>query len=159
MKTPTIVWALVVLVALLGGWYWWSGTQNATAPSAETQTSVENTQAPATATPILNLNLDSKLAQYLADAKSMTLYTYSKDTAGVSNCSGTCATNWPPYTVAAGAALTTAAGISGAVGTIARADGMRQVTYKGMPLYLWVKDVKPGDVTGNGVGGFITAKP
>ena len=25
--------------------------------------------------------------------------------------------------------------------------------YKGMPLYLWVKDTKPGDTTGDGVGG------
>jgi predicted lipoprotein with Yx(FWY)xxD motif len=25
--------------------------------------------------------------------------------------------------------------------------------YEGWPLYLWVKDTKPGDVTGDGVGG------
>jgi predicted lipoprotein with Yx(FWY)xxD motif len=39
------------------------------------------------------------------------------------------------------------------VSTITRADGSAQLTYKGMPLYFWKSDVKPGDTTGNGVGG------
>ena len=33
---------------------------------------------------------------------------------------------------------------------ITRADGMKQWAYKGKPLYTWVKDTKPGDMTGNG---------
>ena len=34
-------------------------------------------------------------------------------------------------------------------------DGMtkKMWAYKGMPLYYWVKDDKPGDTTGDGVGG------
>lgn len=177
MKTSTIVWVLIILAVLVGGWYWMSGTKYAATPatpsadSTETQTPpAENTQSPVTttttttttttSTAILNINLDSKLKQYLASAKGMALYTYSKDTPGVSNCSGTCAVNWPPYTVAAGTTLSAAIGITGtAVSTITRADGTTQVTYKGMPLYLWTQDAKPGDVTGNNVGGFLTAKP
>ena len=32
--------------------------------------------------------------------------------------------------------------------------------YDGMPLYTWIKDNKPGDVTGDGVGGvWHAAKP
>ena len=34
--------------------------------------------------------------------------------------------------------------------TITRADGKKQTTYKGLPLYYFSKDVKPGDTTGQG---------
>ncbi len=169
MKTSTVVWIVVIVAVLLGGWYWWSGMQNATTPAVGTQTSAENTQAPVTTTNtttyntssvlVLNVNSDTKLGQYLASSNGMTLYTYSKDTSGVSNCSGSCASNWPPYTVAVGAKLPVAAGITGKVATIKRANGTMQVTYNGMPLYLWVQDAKPNDVTGNNVGGFLLAKP
>jgi predicted lipoprotein with Yx(FWY)xxD motif len=32
------------------------------------------------------------------------------------------------------------------------ADGRKIVTYKGMPLYYWAADAKPGDATGQNVG-------
>jgi Secreted repeat of unknown function len=32
-----------------------------------------------------------------------------------------------------------------------------QVTYDGLPLYYWQGDAKPGDATGQGVGGFVVA--
>jgi predicted lipoprotein with Yx(FWY)xxD motif len=48
-------------------------------------------------------------------------------------------------------------GITGALGTFTRADGTTQVTYNGLPLYGWQGDAKPGDATGNGVGGFSVA--
>src|SRR5581483_2981787 len=35
---------------------------------------------------------------------------------------------------------------------IDRADGSKQVTYNGMPLYYWQGDKAPGDTTGQGVG-------
>ena len=38
------------------------------------------------------------------------------------------------------------------IGTAMLADGTKIVTYNGMPLYYWVKDMKPGDTTGQGVG-------
>jgi predicted lipoprotein with Yx(FWY)xxD motif len=48
----------------------------------------------------------------------------------------------------------------GTVGTFTRTDdGTTQVTYKGLPLYFWKGDTKPGDVTGQGIGGFSVAKP
>jgi hypothetical protein len=34
-----------------------------------------------------------------------------------------------------------------------RTDGTKQWTYDGKPLYLWIKDQKPGDMTGDGVKG------
>ena len=82
----------------------------------------------------------------LHDAKGMTLYTFAKDAPGVSNCNDNCAKNWPPLMAAADAMP------MGEWTIVTRADGTRQWAYKGMPLYGWIKDAKPGDMTGNGVG-------
>ena len=82
----------------------------------------------------------------LADGKMMTLYTFAKDMPGVSNCNDNCAKNWPPLSAAADAKP------MGNWTVITRADGTKQWAYKGMPLYTWIKDGKPGDTTGEGMG-------
>lgn len=83
----------------------------------------------------------------LTNTAGMTLYTFDKDAAGSgkSECNGPCATNWPPLLAAADAQP------SGDYTIITRNDGTRQWAYKGKPLYLWIKDTKPGDRTGDGV--------
>jgi hypothetical protein len=43
------------------------------------------------------------------------------------------------------------------LGTITRSDGKQQVTYNGHPLYLYVGDKRPGDVTGQDVTAFGAA--
>jgi predicted lipoprotein with Yx(FWY)xxD motif len=98
--------------------------------------------------------LGSKNASVLTDASGMTLYTYDKDTAGAttSACTGGCASAWPPLT----ATGTPTAG-PGVTGTLATISG-GQVTWDGHPLYRWMSDKAPGDVTGEGVNGFHTAK-
>ena len=82
----------------------------------------------------------------LVSSNNMTLYTFAKDTAGSgkSTCNGPCATNWPPLLVDGSPA------VSGDYGVITRDDGKKQLAYKGMPLYFWTKDTKPGDKTGDG---------
>jgi predicted lipoprotein with Yx(FWY)xxD motif len=83
----------------------------------------------------------------LTDANGMTLYTFDKDEQGVaSNCYDQCATNWPPLIVPADTA------VEGDFTLMDRTDGTKIVAYKGWPLYLWVKDTKPGDTTGDMVG-------
>ena len=92
----------------------------------------------------------------LANAAGMTLYTYDKDTAGSgkSVCNGPCATSWPPLSATATDKAT------GDYTVVTRDDGTKQWAYKGKPLYLWVNDKKPGDKTGDGVGGvWKIAKP
>ncbi len=85
------------------------------------------------------------LGDVLVDGKSMTLYTFDRDTvAGKSACNGPCAQNWPPLMAATGASD------SGAWSVITRDDGSKQWAYKGKPLYTWVRDQKPGDTTGEG---------
>jgi predicted lipoprotein with Yx(FWY)xxD motif len=78
----------------------------------------------------------------------MTLYTYDRDTEGKSTCTGTCATNWPPYK----AEGDSSAALQDNVGTIKRDDGSAQYTWNGAPLYLYIQDKEKGDVTGDGVG-------
>jgi predicted lipoprotein with Yx(FWY)xxD motif len=90
------------------------------------------------------------LGYYLADADGMALYVYARDTAGVSNCAGQCAANWPPVMVDA-AALAAISGIAGEFGTTMRAEGGTQLTYNGWPLYRWVRDTAAGETTGQAV--------
>jgi predicted lipoprotein with Yx(FWY)xxD motif len=85
-------------------------------------------------------------ANVLTDTKGMTLYTYDKDTAGTTNCYDKCATAWPPAMASADAKA------EGDFSLVDRKDGSKMWAYKGMPLYTWVKDTKPGDTTGDMVG-------
>ena len=92
--------------------------------------------------------------EVLADARGMTLYVFDKDSDGMSACYDKCAANWPPMLAAAGAMA------DDDFGLIQRKDGSMQWTYYGKPLYLWVKDTKPGDMTGDGMNGvWHVAKP
>jgi predicted lipoprotein with Yx(FWY)xxD motif len=97
----------------------------------------------------------SAKGKVLTDSHGMTLYTFAKDTKGKSACNGKCAENWPP--------LKAAAGDKGGkrYSMIKRDDGSMQWAYKGKPLYTWVKDQKPGDITGDGFlnGAWHIAKP
>jgi len=91
--------------------------------------------------------MESGGKEVLTDANGMTLYTFDKDTAGVSNCYDDCAVNWPPAMAAADATA------DGEFTIVDRKDGTKMWAHEGMPLYLWKKDTKPGDMTGDGVGG------
>ena len=87
--------------------------------------------------------MKTSLGTVLSDAKGMTLYTFDKDEPGKSNCTGKCAENWPP-------ALATASDKpTGDLTIIKRTDGSMQWADDGKPLYTYVNDKKPGDVTGD----------
>jgi predicted lipoprotein with Yx(FWY)xxD motif len=118
-----------------------------TAPSAASATGVVVTMA------------TTSLGPVLTGPNGLTLYTHTGDTATSSSCTGGCATAWPPLAVATGVTATAGTGVSGTLGTLTRADGTTQVTYNGMPLYGWKNDAKAGDVTGQGIAGFLIAKP
>ena len=87
--------------------------------------------------------MKTSMGEVLTDAKGMTLYTYDKDMPGMSNCTGECAEYWPPAMAEAGAMPT------GDLTIVKRADGTMQWADKGMPLYTFAKDKKPGDVMGD----------
>ncbi len=93
----------------------------------------------------------TSLGEVVVDAAGMTLYMFTKDTkdSGKSSCAGQCLALWPPL-FADG--TPTADGVSGTLATIPTADGKKQVTLNGWPLYYYAKDKAAGDVTGQGVG-------
>ena len=83
----------------------------------------------------------------LTSSYGKTIYTFDKDQvgSGKSECVSTCADNWPPVYVEPGIML------SGDFAAINRNNGQKQLTYKGKPLYFFVKDKNPGDKTGDNV--------
>lgn len=98
----------------------------------------------------LSLKQSDSLGSYLTDAKGMTLYYFTKDAADVNSCVGQCLANWPIFNANN---FTVPAEFSAAdFKVFVRADGKEQLTYKGWPLYYWVKDLKAGDTTGDNVG-------
>ncbi len=87
----------------------------------------------------------SQLGSIWTTAGGMTLYTFAKDRPGQSACYGDCAIKWPPLTADSSDQP------RGEFSVITRKDGSLQWTYRGAPLYRWVKDNKPGDISGHGV--------
>ena len=114
---------------------------------------VAPTATPTGPTVVVNVANNPILGTIMVDGAGLTLYEYTKDTSGVSNCSGQCAVNWPPYTVPAGGTVQAGSGVTAPLGTITRADGTMQVAVDGMPVYYFLKDKAAGDVNGQGVGG------
>ena len=89
------------------------------------------------------------LGGVLVDARGRTLYLFDKDKRGRSACYGACAAYWPP--LLSSAKPRPGRGVRASLlGVTKRADGKRQVTYAGHPLYLFVYDTKAGQTTGEG---------
>jgi predicted lipoprotein with Yx(FWY)xxD motif len=88
----------------------------------------------------------------LVNASGMTLYVFASDSKNQSTCTGGCAKYWPPLELSSGkTAPKSVAGIPGAFAVATHSDGSMQLTYDGAPLYTFLEDKKPGDMTGQGV--------
>ncbi|HEY4963166.1 MAG TPA: hypothetical protein VIH90_00530 [Candidatus Saccharimonadales bacterium] len=153
-----IIGVSVVLVAIIligGGYDLFHKSKNTTPPKAAYSTTQSTTQSTSTSTTkdIIQTESNSSVGKYLATSSGMALYTYSNDTSGVSNCSGSCLQAWPAY-----APTSSSETLPANVTIITRTDGTKQYAYKGLPLYTFYSDTA-GQVTGNGVSGFVLAKP
>jgi predicted lipoprotein with Yx(FWY)xxD motif len=95
----------------------------------------------------------TSLGTVLVGPNGRTLYLFEKDKGGKSSCSGACASVWPPLTTS-GTPKASGGVRSSLLGTTKRAGGVKQVTYKGHPLYYYVTDTKSGQTTGEGVKSF-----
>jgi predicted lipoprotein with Yx(FWY)xxD motif len=95
----------------------------------------------------------------LVNGKGFTLYSLSAERRGRFICTDKgCLALWTPLVVPKG---TTPTGVSH-LGTVRRPDGRIQVAYRGLPVYTFGGDRKPGDVKGNGfkdVGVWRPASP
>jgi predicted lipoprotein with Yx(FWY)xxD motif len=156
MRTGTVLGAVVAVAVIAGGVYFYGQKSEpvvlalaeepaplATPPGITYQTAkTGGTVLLATA----GIQIPAMAAAY-ADAKGMTLYTYDKDDAGTSNCTGDCAKTWLPVPAPADAKP------FGEWSVVARDDASKQWSFRGKPLYTYSKDEKPGDGSGNGKDG------
>jgi predicted lipoprotein with Yx(FWY)xxD motif len=95
---------------------------------------------------------DTAKGKIWVNNKGMTLYSFDKDTTKKSNCNDKCAKEWPPLKAAADSKAMDAWTV------VTRDDGSKMWAYEGHPLYTFVDDKKPGDVTGDNVDGFHIVK-
>lgn len=145
---PLAAAALVVTACSSSG-----GSKSSSSAAAPATSSASSSSAGASAGGTVIKTSSGSAGTFLTDASGRALYLWAADGMNKSNCDGACASAWPPLT--ATGTPTAAGGASAAdLGTIARSDGSKQVTYNGHPLYHFVGDSGPGQVTGQGSDNF-----
>jgi predicted lipoprotein with Yx(FWY)xxD motif len=87
----------------------------------------------------------SQFGPVLFDGRGFALYAFTRDPRGRSVCAGACAAAWPPA-LAKGPLRAGAGTRASLLGTTRRADGSRQLTYAGRPLYYYVGDRRAGQI-------------
>jgi predicted lipoprotein with Yx(FWY)xxD motif len=111
------------------------------------------------------------LGRTLTDAHGRVLYLFAPDTPGMSTLSAAGRAVWPRFT-STGRPGAMGGAQASQIGAVSGAGGAAQVTYHGHPLYYFVGDRGPGQVTGEGLnefggrwyvlstaGGAVTAAP
>ena len=89
---------------------------------------------------------NTSFGRILVDGKGRALYLFTREPSTKSRCYGQCAVAWPPFF--ARGKLRAGSGLdAGKLRSSRRRDGRRIVTYNGHPLYYYVTDRKPGQVT------------
>jgi predicted lipoprotein with Yx(FWY)xxD motif len=106
--------------------------------------------APSVATGALVGTASTSVGSVLVDAQGKAVYVFAADSPGHSNCTGSCLSYWPP--VPAPTTLPPPpADVTARLGVLKRADGIRQLTVNGWPLYTYTGDTAPGTTAGQGV--------
>jgi predicted lipoprotein with Yx(FWY)xxD motif len=116
-------------------------TQN-TPTATATPTSVQTAQA----------TVNGKAITILTDAKGLTLYYFTPDTATKVACSGGCAKTWPPLLFTGSGTPTSSTSLPGTLSVMNNANG-NQVQYSGYLLYTYSGDTAPGQMKGEGLFG------
>ena len=157
---------MAATVALLGGCgcYAYSGASSSSAKSTPTTAAAASStygartaSSSAGGTSVVIATKHAKMGTVLASgSKKLTVYLFEADKGPSSTCSGACAGVWPPVTTTA-AATASGQAVAGELGTTKRADGTTQVTYRGHPLYFYMKDKDAGDSYGQGLKSFGAA--
>lgn len=139
---------LVVVLILAAGYLITFPLANPTRASTQTMTA-----SPARYT--VNLAYKAGIGFYLTNASGFALYFRASDPGnGTSTCYGPCVTAWPLF-YAGNATISLPPNLSASsFGTATRTDGQKETTFNGYPLYFYVKDTGPGQVSGEGKGKF-----
>lgn len=127
-----------------------TATPTATATPIPTTTTA-STPTPTTASYTVNIASKTGIGDYLVDGKGMTLYYFTKDAPGKSNATAAIIANWPIF-YASNIVVPPSLNATD-FGSITGANGNMQSTYKGWPLYNYIKDQAPGDTMGQDLNG------
>jgi predicted lipoprotein with Yx(FWY)xxD motif len=134
-----------------------SNHTGSTSAASAAGTPTQSTAAAATTAAAPGVTVQAKKGKLgpilAAGPKRLTVYLFEADKGAASACTGACAKAWPPVTTA-GAPVAATGAVSADLGTIVRADGTKQVTYKGHPLYFFAQDGDAGDAYGQGANAF-----
>ncbi len=136
LRAAPALMAVVALMALAAGWSMPAGAASGT----------------------VDVGTNATFGSILTDAGGLALYTLNTDHNGMSTCTGSCAQVWPALTVPVGTTPSAGPGVPGTVAAVVQANGTDQVTYDGAPLYTFLSDSAPGQVTGSGVAGFAVVR-
>ncbi|HLX33164.1 MAG TPA: hypothetical protein VKR79_10420 [Gaiellaceae bacterium] len=105
----------------------------------------------ATSGTLVNLHSTS-LGKVLASSKGDTLYLLTADPKNKSVCKGSCAQTWPPLLTKGKPRA--GKGVKASLLNEIKRGTKEQVTYNGHPLYLYIGDSGPGQVSGEGIKSF-----
>lgn len=83
--------------------------------------------------------LQSQFGKVLFSRSNRAVYYFGKETGRTPKCYGACAEAWPPV-LTRGRPQAGGAARAGLLGTTKRANGRKQVTYDGHPLYYYAHD-------------------
>ena len=111
--------------------------------------SSDETPATGADAPTVSAMQVSGFGDVLVDGTGRALYASDEEADGKVRCMDSCTAIWTP--VVSTAKPTAGAGVSGELALVRRADGGRQVTLDGRPLYTFTEDPGAGEVTGNDV--------
>ncbi|MHC1781846.1 MAG: hypothetical protein AB9891_03600 [Anaerolineaceae bacterium] len=101
---------------------------------------------------VLFIAVEPAYGHFLVESNGMTLYAFTGDEEGKSNCDAECLRTWIPLV----SADRTAGDMdvqTTLIGSAPLTDGSTVVTYNDMPLYLYAVDRVPGDINGQGFDG------
>jgi predicted lipoprotein with Yx(FWY)xxD motif len=140
------LWAtLSIIVSLL------SITSACSKANTSTTTTLSTTLTTSAAALTVNVSSNGSLGSFMVDMNGRTLYWTTMDAVGQSNVIGALLANWPVFYVTN--IVVPPSLIASDFGSITRADGSMQTTYKGWPLYYYINDQTPGQTLGQGLKG------
>jgi len=129
------------------------GSSTPTPAASTTTTPAASTTSAAASSAPLKVATTS-LGPVLVDSKGMTVYLLTSDTPGHSKCNAICLKFWPPVLAPSGGVVPSISGVSAPLAVTKTTSGASMLTAGGWPLYTYLKDKAPGDVTGQGKKSF-----
>jgi plastocyanin/predicted lipoprotein with Yx(FWY)xxD motif len=156
-KALSIVFVVItiILAALTGYLVAYPSSSTHTTTATTTVTSTASPSATSSTPLAVNLVYKAGIGFYLTNASGYTLYFRTTDPGnGSSTCTGSCVNVWPLFYAGAGTFRLPSSLNSSSFGVAARSDGLKQTTFNGYPLYYYVGDKAPGQITGQGKGNF-----